>query len=447
MSRINRKLVLIFTLILLVGTSVMVLTINYNTNKRYKDYISQNDGKFIKSLAPQFRAYYTKTGSWEGVDSQLRLVHEHGRRMFNPPPLLLLDKNQQVVMNTQSLSVNQQNLEKIIKRSVVIKNGNNIVGYLFSGYMISPKLTEEESNFLLRVNIIVITTSVVILLISILTISILTRRITGPLIDLTTAAKRVESGDYHIRVEPKGRDEISELSHSFNSMITAIESNNRWRKQIIADSAHELRTPVTLIQGNLELMLEGIYKIERENLESIYQETQNLSNLIKDLQELSSAESGGITLHKRELPFTEFIESVTSSFKPELLKRSISLTVDNRSGVERYNGDESSLRRVFTNVLSNAVKYSSDHSSITIEIKKIDNRLDILIGDNGPGIPEEDLERVFERFYRTDQSRNSHTGGRGLGLAISRELVKLHNGRIYAEKSQSGARIRIELPL
>jgi signal transduction histidine kinase len=266
---------------------------------------------------------------------------------------------------------------------------------------------------------------------------------------LAGAAASIASGDFGIRVPPRGADEIAALGESFNTMAAALKRLEEARRQIIADAAHELRTPITLIRGAAEAMLDGIYPLDREGLEGIHGETIQLTSLVEDLQELALIESGSLVLERTQLQAAELARSVVDSFQPQGRQADLELTLREDSGIPPIQADGKRIRQVLSNLLSNAVRHTPSQGRILVLIRfdPSDDRLVMIVEDSGMGIPPDERERVFERFYRIDRSRERSRGGRGLGLSIVREIIRAHGGMISAgESSLGGASFSIYLP-
>ncbi|MBN2618131.1 MAG: HAMP domain-containing protein [Spirochaetales bacterium] len=458
MFKLSNKILLSFTIIILSGSILMVSIINYSTRQGYKTFINENDLEFGTSLLPLMEQYYINNQNWDDLEDYLQLpkprmgqMMERGRRAQINPPLIVTDKNGKIIVNN-TVTMNPTWLEDFDKKikniGIKIEVNNNTVGYLLIGSMINFELTQTEQKFLNTVTYVIVFVSLFILFLSILFSYIFSKRLTKPINNLSIAAKNIGKGNYNYRLEITGNDEITELSKTFNQMTESLEQNDSWRKRIIADSAHELRTPVTLIQGNLELILEGVYSPNKENIEAIYNETVTLSNLIKELQQLSSAESNNLELNMEKIDIGLLLDSTVNSFKADFNKKDINSFISIPKNINSVRGDSQKLKQVFVNILSNAVRHTPENGSINTELIVNKNSIEIRISDTGTGIGKDELEKIFERFYRTDSSRNRDKGGSGLGLAISREIIRLHNGSIFAESdSQGGATFVINLPI
>jgi len=465
MFRLRSKILLAFSLVILTGMILMVTIINFTTRSGYESFAKQNDIDICLYLSGPLSEYYSFQGNWDGVETLLNLpqlgmgqmrggmnrkADDNGPRFrMMVPHFILADSMGNVLVNTgENRDEDVEVLSgKILESGVKIFSGKKIIAYLFAGSMIKTNLNENEQKFLNRTMIIIVSVSLFILFISIIFSYFFSWRLTRPVDALTSAAREVKAGNYNQRVSVAGKDELSDLSRSFNQMVDSLENNDKWRKQIIADSAHELRTPVSLIQGNLEMILDGVYQADTAHLQNIYDETLVLSRLIKELQELSSAESGSMFLNMEELNLNTLIGNVSDLFRVGELKDKINLNNLIEDELPLIQGDYQKLKQVFSNVLANAFRHTPEGGSVQVRAEVKKSSVLIVIEDTGPGIKEEELEKIFERFYRTDSSRNRVSGGSGLGLSISREIIKLHGGSIYAQsKNDSGASIFISLP-
>ena len=244
---------------------------------------------------------------------------------------------------------------------------------------------------------------------------------------------------------------MGDLAKGFNLMAESLQKAENWKRQIIADSAHELRTPVSLIQGHLEMMLEGVYTIDKKGIKTIFDETVLLTSLISELQELSSAEAGQTTLVMEKLALEEIIESAKNTFKASLEEKKIKFRINIESTLPEVLADRQKLYQVLLNIISNSLKFTPDRGLINISAwsGKASGNVSVAIEDSGPGIPPEERLKIFDRFYRIDKHRNRDSGGSGLGLAISREIIRNHEGAIEAVDplSGKGTRILITLPV
>ncbi len=267
------------------------------------------------------------------------------------------------------------------------------------------------------------------------------RRTIAPIGELMEASGRVADGDYSIRVRERGPREVRALTRSFNAMTTRLQSNEESRRNMLADVTHELKTPLTVIQGNLEGMLDGVYPLDRDRVESILSETRLLSRVIDDLRTIALAESGALKLQKESTDIGELINHTVAAFRPQADAASISITTDLAS-TPAIEVDPARIREVLENLIANALRYTPRDGSIRIRCESANQQISVSISDTGQGIAPEDLPHIFDRFYKGSDSR-----GTGLGLAIAKNLIAAHGGEIFAESEVGkGTTIRFTLP-
>jgi signal transduction histidine kinase len=283
------------------------------------------------------------------------------------------------------------------------------------------------------------------------------RGVAMPIADVMVAADRVAAGDLSARVPvpPYGPGEFRRLVESFNRMTEELERADRQRRNLTADVAHELRTPLHIIQGNLEGVLDGVYEPTQEHIRTTLDETRLLARLVEDLRTLSLAEAGQLPLVMEPVSVADLLADVQTSFSAQAEAAGIGLRVEvataggsAESSRLIVTGDIGRLDQVLGNLVTNALRHTSAGGTITLRAETLPSGVRIVVGDTGQGIPPEDLFYIFDRFWRGDRSR-SHAGGAGsgLGLAIARQLVQAHGGTIRVEsRLGEGTLFTIELP-
>lgn len=264
-----------------------------------------------------------------------------------------------------------------------------------------------------------------------------TRQIVAPLDRVTTAARRVAEGDLTQRVKTSGSGELAELGKSFNQMAATLSRDQRLRQNMVADIAHELRTPLSILQGNVEAMLDGVLEANTENLNSLHQETKLLSRLIDDLRTLSLAEAGQLKFYPEAIDLREVSSQVIDGFQTQFATKNLKVSLEATEDMPLAWVDSDRTAQVIRNLMSNAFNYTPEGGSITLRLTPGRDGITVSVIDTGSGIPADDLPHVFSRLYRVDRSRTRSTGGSGLGLAIVKQLVEDQGGRVWVE-SQPG---------
>ncbi|MEO8538826.1 MAG: ATP-binding protein [bacterium] len=305
---------------------------------------------------------------------------------------------------------------------------------------------QDRKNTIAAINQQTTVAAVGVAVISLVAAVWLSRRIVRPVEELTDAARLLESGDLTRRVAVSSGDEIGTLGNAFNAMAESIERNENLRKQMTSDVAHELRTPLNNIAGYLDAISDGVVEPTPNVVESLQEEAELLVRLVADLEQLSLADAGHQHLMQERLSLSEVIDRAVALVTPRARNREIA--IETQLEPEAFAiGDARRLGQVARNLIENAVTHTPSGGSVLVALKKDNEDLVLEVADTGAGIEPEHLPFIFERFYRADASRNRATGGAGLGLAIVRQLVEAHGGRVTAEaNSPHGALFRVTIP-
>jgi signal transduction histidine kinase len=278
---------------------------------------------------------------------------------------------------------------------------------------------------------------------------ILSRSLTRPLNKLADAANAIGARDLSQRVEVKGSDEIVAVATAFNEMAEQLENAETLRSNLLADVAHELRTPVTVIQGNLQAILDDVYPLDKEEVARLYDQTRHLTRLINDLRELAQAEAHRLPLDLAMVDVAEWVKQTAVPFKPLAEAENVTLRVELLGKLPTIQADKARLTQSLQNLLQNALRHMLPGGTITVQAEQAADEVHISVLDTGMGIAPEHLPHVFDRFYRTDQTRSRDTGGTGLGLAIVKAIVEAHNGRVtvHSDGVNKGSQFMMILPL
>lgn len=276
---------------------------------------------------------------------------------------------------------------------------------------------------------------VAVIILVVFTMFTLYMRFGQPLSDIFNAIDSVAEGNLSVRVDEKRSDMFSELISRFNKMVEELERADQQRRNLTADIAHELRTPLHIIQGNLEGLLDGVYQATPEHINNTLDETKLLTRLVNDLQTLSLAETGQLPLHPTRFLLADLTDDLTSSFSSQAASQNVELIVHNADSDQSITADYDRLNQVLTNLISNALRHTPKGGTISVETESISSEgrsVRIKVTDSGVGIASEDLPFIFDRFWRGDKSRTDRSNT-GLGLAISKQLILAHKGKIEVE--------------
>jgi two-component system sensor histidine kinase BaeS len=310
-------------------------------------------------------------------------------------------------------------------------------------------MPEFYNNFQATFNeslvIAVIAASLVALVVSL----VFSRSILAPVDVMMHASQRIADGHYDERVQSRGDDELNQLAGSFNQMAEQLEQVEDMRRRLIGDVAHELRTPLTAIKGYAEGLMDNVLPASAETYQQIHAESERLSRLVDDLQELSRVESRATQLDVRPMDSAALINTVIKRLQYQFDEKRVIL----RSSLPREPihllADEDRIIQVLTNLIGNALQYTPENGTVTVSMTRDKDEARISVSDTGAGIPPEHLARIFDRFYRVDKSRTRSRGGSGIGLTIAKHLVEAHGGKLWAQSAgeNKGSVFTFTLPL
>ena len=277
----------------------------------------------------------------------------------------------------------------------------------------------------------------------------LARRFLAPARNIGAASQRLAAGDYSVRVTPGSRDEFGQLAQDFNLLAVALERNERARREFMAGVAHELRTPLAVMHAELAAIADGVRKWSPQALESLQAEVRSLTTLVQDVYDLSLADVGALAYRKEMLDLREELRGVLSTYAERFRAAGLVVTAEGLEGPPlTVHADPGRLRQIFANLLGNALAYTAAPGHVEISCIETKDEVLVEVRDSSPGVPADALPRLFERFYRVEDSRSRAHGGAGLGLALCRSIVEAHGGSIVAAASPlGGLAVAVKLPL
>ncbi len=295
------------------------------------------------------------------------------------------------------------------------------------------------------VTTVVVAAVIVAAIASILLSVLMARMLVRPLREVGAAARRIADGDYAARVPREGPEEIASLADSFNQMAHSLEEQERMRRDFIANAAHELRTPLTNLQGYLEALRDGVIVADRQTYESLHEEAERLVRLSRSLDALAEGDAASSPPELQAIDLAATVRMAVELAQPALDRAGLRVSVDAPETLPaRANPDH--LAQVLANLLSNAVRYTPRGGMVSVRVERHPDDLLVSIANTGDAIPPEDLDRVFERFYRVEKSRDRARGGAGIGLSIVKQLIESEGGRVGAESGDGQTRFWFSLP-
>jgi two-component system OmpR family sensor kinase/two-component system sensor histidine kinase BaeS len=433
-------LLIAFALVAAVAVGVVAFMANRITTHQFEIYVSQGKQARAERLAPEFAAYYARTGSWTGVEDWWATLEQEAASGRGPgrglgqglgvssDRLLLADAGGAVIVDSQGELAGQQISSAELAAGVPIEVDEALVGTLVVA--VEGTVHESlESDFLSQVNRSLVWAGIAASVVALMLGLLLARQLTAPIRALTDAADRLAGGEM-TQVRVRSDDEIGELGQAFNSMAQTLARQETLRRNLMADIAHELRTPLTVIRSDLEALLDGVYEPTPETLASIQEETLLLARLVDDLRALAQAEAGQLRLEREPLDLAELLRGVAAGFDLQAKSQGQELRLDLPPDLPLVQADPLRVRQVVANLVSNALRHAPDAGHVVVSIAELPDEVQVSVADDGPGIPAENLGHVFDRFWRGAQPRAQ---GSGLGLTIARELVRAHGGRIWVE--------------
>lgn len=459
-SKLSTKLSVGFAFIAFVTVILITLSANILINKQFAEYVAEKQKNFSDemplSIEPQ---YNSETKEWN-----IDYIHGFGMYALNNGYIIkLYDNNKEIIWDASNHDMTlchqtMQNISSRMKESRPSLDGEfsthnyelwqngELVGYLDVSYYGPYYFNDNDFHFLKVLNAIIAVVGVIAVIGAVFAGIIFAKKISVPVVSVTNITKEISNGNYNKKIDTnEDTTEIAQLVQAVNHMSYMLNEQENIRKRLTSDVAHELRTPVANVSANIEAMVEGALEPDNARLESCYNELMRITDIISDLEKLRQIENEKLVLERTSVDVKELCESVIQAFKAQLESKQISCTV-NADHVSRM-ADKNRLYQVMANLISNAIKYTQNGGCINVDV--VDNKdfVAISVKDNGIGINESDLPFIFERFYRTDKSRNRTTGGAGIGLAIVKAIVLAHGGEVSVESKESvGSTFKVVLP-
>ncbi len=466
------KLILAFVFVSLVTTALVAVLIRMNSVDSLTRLVLDQQRSNLQSALTD---YYTQNGSWQGIAQAWPLMYLRNGSIRNIPNNPLMDqpidpaigripRDMMPTLDRRSLfglvdmqgrvivpfygeyAVGDTIPADLIRTGTPVMVNNTQVGVILTAAW-QPRLNPEENLFLQRTNEALIYSVIGATLLSLLIAILLSRNLIRPLQELTQAAQNMARGKLDQQVNVRSQDEVGRLADAFNRMSQEVGRSNQLRRQMTADIAHDLRTPLTVIAGYVESMRDGVLQPTNQRLSIIYQEIERLQDLVGDLKLLSLADSGELPMNPQPIAPLTLLEQAAAPFQPRAMQQEINLRVVAPDNLPMVRVDVARMMQVFGNLVSNAMRYTPAGGEIKLFASQQGNQVRLSVQDTGSGIPAEELPLIFDRFHRADPSRHTDDGESGLGLAIVRALVEAHQGHVNAQSELGkGTTISFEIP-
>jgi len=449
------KLTLAFLIVSLIGVAlVAVLSRAIQQREFDRLMLAQSRSRFAEDAS----TYYQLFGSWDGVDQAFRQRHP-----VPPPPnspakdkmfvsvshglqFGLADQQGIVVVAEGPLRVGDPVPPDVLSQGTLLEVDGQVVGTIFLTSLPPPRNPLEE-QYLVRISRALVVAAVTAVAVALILGGVLARTLTRPLRELTAATQAMAKGELEQTVPVRSQDELGQLAESFNQMSSDLSQATRLRRQMTADIAHDLRTPLTVITGYIEALRDGDLQPSSTRFDAMYDEAQHLKRLVQDLRTLSLADAGELSLNCRPVPVPDLLDRVATAYQHQAEQQQVTIEVHPADVLPDINVDFDRMVQVLGNLVSNALRYTPEGGKIILSAQEQSDAVLLRVQDTGNGIPPDELPHIFNRFYRADKSRQQSEGESGLGLAIARAIVQAHGGSITADSEVGqGTIFLISLP-
>lgn len=444
MTKINNQLRKYFIFVTMLSIGFITIVANISINLFFSNYIketrSRDDLKVVRYVEEVYNDY-------NGLDAQalMSIIHY---TFSESVAVRLRDMEDNIVWNSSTSDMITNMGGKVISESsLAYKNypmnyQGKQIGTIEVGRPKSVISSFEDKQYLNTINIIFAIAFIFSVIIAMLSSLRISKKFLEPIYQIIENTNLIKDGKYkQLKKVTTDTYELNELSKSISELSERLDYQELLRSRMTSDMAHELRTPLTTLQSHIEAFMDKIWEPNTERLTMVHEEIIRLTKLIKELSDLSIIEGNEIKLNQSKINFSAFLNNMIESFKPMLISKNITVQSEIQQDIELL-GDVDHINRILVNILSNAYKYTNEFGTIKVFLTKMEGVITVIIEDSGIGIPKEDIKYVFERFYRSDLSRNKGTGGTGIGLTITKSLVEANNGEIKIESEEGhGTRV------
>lgn len=455
---LRTKLSLSYILIIVVSILLINVLTNVFVDKHFKEYVKSNQEQKNKQLISTLAAQYKGNGQWNldvidtiGVSALengiiIKVTDLSGKKLWDATE----HNNGMCQRIIEHMASNSSQIwhsgGSYTEVPYAINYESTRVGTVEIGTYGPYTLTDQDLAFINTLNTVMLGVGLFSLILALFLGTLMAKRLSSPISRVITAAQLISKGYYSERISEKSTTrEIGQLTATINNLAESLEKQELLRKRLTSDVAHELRTPIATLQSHMEAMIDGIWDADTERLKSCHEEIVRISKMVGDLEKLTKYEGENLNLNLEQFDIAELTKRLIQNFEPEYMNKGIEILFHGFK--EEVSADKDKISQVIVNLLSNALKYTPQGGKVQVGIKGTDDLTQLVVKDNGQGIPQEDLPYIFERFYRADKSRNRQTGGSGIGLTITKAIIEAHGGRIEVKSSiETGTEFIVILP-
>jgi signal transduction histidine kinase len=455
-----RKLSIGFILAILGSIIIASAISNYTVGNKFKNYLVDEQKTKIDNVLKIIDDLYSGQNQTSQINNDEIQRYAELQELY----IEILDKDNNTIYTSGKSYLQQSgmmgnmmgsmmhnsygiNMGEYTEKKYPLLNNNKEVGTIIIGYFGTSYLSSASVSFISALNHSFMVSALVALIFGIIISIVISKQISKPLAKITKTANEMRNGDLNVRANVNSNTkEIVELSNSINYLAETLSSQEMLRKRLTSDMAHELRTPLTTLKTHVEAFMDGIWEPTNERFETFYEEIDRLAKMVDNLRDLAKLEQTNVSLSRSKVNISNELEKIIDTYEPLYIKENYKLTSTITPDVI-VNIDIDKFKQIMNNLLSNSYKYLRPNGEVKVVLKKENNAVIIKVIDNGIGIPDKDIPYIFERFYRSDLSRNKNTGGSGIGLTITKAFVEAHGGKIYLEsKVNEGTAFTLEFP-
>lgn len=459
-ASLMKKLSIGFLLAVLGSIILASFISNYSVGREFKKYLMDEHKSKVNNSVNIINGLFKEQSGFTNLSKEemqryavlqelfIEVKDLNNNTLYSSGQSHLQHKNMmENMMGTMMPRFGGMNIGEYTEEKYPLLLDNKNIGTITIGYYGTSYLSSGSVTFMRTLNRSFIMSAVAALIFGLIISIVISRQLSRPLVKITDTANKMRAGNLEVRAAVNANTkEIDELSNSINYLAETLKNQEMLRKRLTSDMAHELRTPLTTLKTHVEAFMDGIWEPTQERFEAFYEEIDRLTKMVDNLRSLAKLEQANLALNKCETDVSSELEKIIETFRPLYLKENYQLSGSIQTGVITIL-DKDKFKQIMHNLLSNSHKHLTQNGEVEVVMKKENGNIIIKVIDNGIGIPEKDLPHIFERFYRSDLSRNKNTGGSGIGLTITKAFVEAHGGKVLVEsKVKEGTIFTVVLP-